>query len=129
MTSTTPRALPTPTERSSRRGRRILWPVGEPADDGYQTYAALEVTHHGRAEVAGRAEYVYIASLRGTSIRTEGPISSERIEFGHPSVLIDREPAQRFSEKRLTAVAAAARAAVETRYAEGDREVIALLGG
>lgn len=129
MTSTTPRALPTPTEDSTDRSHRILWAIGEPDDQGYQAYAELRVAHHGRAQIAGHDEYVYIARLGTTSIRREGAFVSEKFEYGRPTLRLTREPAKRFSVTRLVALTAAARAAVEKRYAEGDPEVVALIDG
>jgi hypothetical protein len=123
MTSTTPRALPTPTEESTERGCRVLWAIGEPDKQGYQGYAELSVTHRGRDV------YAYVARLGTTRIRRDGVFVSEKFEFSRPSLPINREPAKRFSAARLAAFTAAARAAVEKRYAAGDPEVVALFGG
>ncbi len=122
MTSTAPRALPDPIEEAyTSRGRRLLWPVGEADDEGYQTYAALHVSHYGRPT------YSYTARLGPAKVRRSGGVVTEEVSvFGRAGIQIAREPAMRFSTKALTKVLAAARAEVEQRYAEGDFEVVAL---
>lgn len=104
----------------------------EPQEDGdiKRTYAELSVQHHGRAEIAGRPDRCFTATLSRAYItdRANG-MTSQTFGLGRqaglPSVRIPSEPCARFSAKRLEAFADKALLFLRRGAEAGDEDIAA----
>lgn len=104
-------------ETEGNRGMRMLWPVGAPDADGYQTYAKLSLRHH----LAPR--YCYSVTLRWTEIKREADSTTEKLWLGKDGLHLEQVAARRFSAGRMRELAGSALQTVRDRYAAGDPEV------
>lgn len=105
------------------RGMRMLWPVGGPDDEGFQTYAALSV------ECDGRPAFRYASRLRRAEIKRESRWSTENFSaLNSDSLTLNSVETRRFSRAKLRRLADEALRTVRERYDEGDPEVRRFFG-
>lgn len=109
-------ALTEPKRTVKYNGRCIeyRWLVREEPYKDYQgdapwrIYAELSIHHHGRAEIAGRPDRCFTATLGRAKVRTCGAMTSQSfgLSNGPASMrILEAEACPRFSPKRLEAYA------------------------
>ncbi|HZD14159.1 MAG TPA: hypothetical protein VE196_03325 [Pseudonocardiaceae bacterium] len=115
MTSTPTPALE-PTEVQTRdRGRRLLWAVGQPDEEGFQAYAELRVLHFATPR------YGYLVTPRRARIQRRGDLTCEDMSLlGRTEERIAWVAAKRFAAARMRRVLDAALVEVRERFAAGD---------
>jgi hypothetical protein len=118
MTETTKLGAPIMEHRDRPRGVRMLWPIGGPDPDGFQTYAELLVAYYGRPS------YRYARMLRQTRIKPGPPLPIEVYELlDRDTLTFDAVAARRFSGATLRRLAEETLRMVRERHAVGDAEV------
>jgi len=109
----TPVDVPEVEDRS--RSVRMLWPVGKPDEQGYQTYAELAVRHDGNPR------YRYEVELRQTKIKREGIWVSEMFSvFGRKIERISSTPTKRYNGPRMRQLLDTALTDIRARHQAGD---------
>jgi hypothetical protein len=116
--------LAVPTTESRNRSVRMLWPVGELDDRGFQTYAELNVTYNGKPN------YRYVARLRQTRMKEEEFGRTESFSvFGRRELTIEQVDAPRFNARRMGRIADSVLRTARTRYEAGVAEVTVFFEG
>lgn len=118
MNETTQLGAPITQRRDRPRGVRMLWPLGDPDPEGFQTYAELSVAYYGRPS------YRYARMLTQTRIKPGPPLPIEVYGLlNRDALTLDAVAARRFSDATLRQLAEETLRMVRERHAGGDAEV------